>query len=821
MSLCDDIEVVRGSGLFDSTYYLGHNPDVAELELDPVEHFCEEGWRQLRSPRPGFDVWWYWVKHLDPALDDVNPLVHYANEGQARGLPTRPTPWQGEGHRLPAGEPVRRVCLFAGHDRDGVVDDYVVAYVRELSRFADVYYLADCALDPGELDKLAGITKGAWAIRHGAYDFGSYSMLARELVGWEAIDDCDELLLVNDSCYLLRPLDHVFAQMDTTACDWWGLQATKGIAMTSEVASNTFTEPRPMVEVMEDLAAFEEDYLYDFHVGSYFLAYRRPVLDDTGFRAQLHAVQGGQGKLQIIQKYEIGFTHYLLGEGHRLATYVDELKPFHPLFAATHFDLIAHGFPLLKKYFVYQNHYDTPDLVAWKERVLELVPEAPVEMFERNLLRAAPDDRLQRSFAITTAPDGTIHVPTLLTEQEFLQEDRLTPTFDHWWAFTACAYDHTFAGNDRAVFEHVREDPSIKKIVLTRARRIEAEGPNVVVVPLASPEGQHYLLRSGQVFVKHSPVINVPYPLSPHTHNFINLWHGIPLKRFGLAAVTGTKLRERLLPHHEPCRAVITSSHIDSLAMVSAFHPLTLDRMWPTGLPRNDFILTDPDRLPPDLREEEQRLRELTGGRRLVLFVPTFKDGQAEAYYHFDATQIDWLTDWCTRNNAVLGVRDHMADTARTHTTMLAPTGALNLSSRHFPNVEVLYRVGAALITDYSSSLIDFLLTGRPVISFAYDLDNYSTIERGLFYDLDNVIPGPVARDFTQLTTASHLPPTPNGGSTSNGAGSSSTTSTPTTPAASSPASRSSTRATKTRPTPTERRLEHSTRLRSSGPDTM
>ena len=41
-----------------------------------------------------------------------------------------------------------------------------------------------------------------------------------------------ELLLVNDSCYLLRPLDTVFAAMDARACDWWGLQATKGIAAT-------------------------------------------------------------------------------------------------------------------------------------------------------------------------------------------------------------------------------------------------------------------------------------------------------------------------------------------------------------------------------------------------------------------------------------------------------------------------------------------------------------------------------------------------------------------------------------------------------------
>ncbi len=108
----------------------------------------------------------------------------------------------------------------------GWIDETAVAYVRELSRFADVYYLADCHLEAGELDKLAPYTSGRWAIRHGRYDFGSYSMLARDLVGWDTIATYDELLLANDSCYLLRPLDEVFATMDARPAHWWGLQAT-------------------------------------------------------------------------------------------------------------------------------------------------------------------------------------------------------------------------------------------------------------------------------------------------------------------------------------------------------------------------------------------------------------------------------------------------------------------------------------------------------------------------------------------------------------------------------------------------------------------
>ena len=67
------------------------------------------------------------------------------------------------------------------YDPDGLVDDYVVDYVRELARFADVYVLADCDMQPGQLERLDGLVRGAWARRHGAHDFGSWSLLAREL----------------------------------------------------------------------------------------------------------------------------------------------------------------------------------------------------------------------------------------------------------------------------------------------------------------------------------------------------------------------------------------------------------------------------------------------------------------------------------------------------------------------------------------------------------------------------------------------------------------------------------------------------------------
>ncbi len=753
--------LVRLSGAVDRKGYLQGVPDLPR-DAAPVAHFCRWGWRRFDNPSREFDVWWYWHQYLDRDNHDVNPLVHYLVRGRRVGfLPLPPAAPPREPTTLTSGQPVRRVVLFAAYDVDGLVDDYVVAYLAELSRFADVYYLADCEMASSELDKLATVTVGAWASRHETYDFGSYSLLARDLVGWEVIDGYDELLLVNDSAYLLTPLDEVFERMDARPCDWWGLQATKR----DYEAARGDVEPLPLVEAKARYRGQRTwQQIMHLHISSYFIALRRPAHSHPDVRELLSDVTKAPSKGQVILRYEVGLSRVLMDQGFDFDTFIDDLYPYHPLYTSDYFSLLQRHFPLLKRNLLSHNPRNAPGLSRWKERVLELAPSAPVDVLERNLLRVSPDDALQGSFAVVTGDDGSVVVPRPLSGPQMERQDERTPTYDHWWAFPVCAYDHTFAGNERAVFEQIRDDPSIKKIVLTRSRRVDVTGENVVVAPLRSPEGQQLVLRAGQIFVKHAPRINVPFPLSTTRHNFINLWHGIPLKRFGWAAHATEKERESVRQHHVGSRAVITSSKIDTLAMAAAFHPLTLQDMWPTGLPRNDFILRREELLPPDLRVQEQRLRDEVAGRRLVMFLPTFKSGQASSYYTFSSTELERLRDWSQRNGAVIGVREHMADRAHTYSRMLSRLDTIDLSSRRFPDLEVLYRVADALVTDYSSCLVDFMLTGKPVISFAYDYDRYDNEERGLFYDLEDVVPGPVCRDFPQFADALDQifdPPTP------------------------------------------------------------
>ena len=55
------------------------------------------------------------------------------------------------------------------------------------------------------------------------------------------------------------------------------------------------------------------------------------------------------------------------------------------------------------------------------------------------------------------------------------------------------------------------------------------------------------------------------------------------------------------------------------------------------------------------------------------------------------------------------------------------------------------------LITDYSSIMIDFGLLRKPIIFYAYDLENYLNNERGFYLDYNKDLPGPIVESMDDL----------------------------------------------------------------------
>ncbi|EHX8970610.1 glycoside hydrolase family 99-like domain-containing protein [Escherichia coli] len=83
-------ELLKASELFDSEWYKKTYPDVAYLDMDPVEHYLKYGWRMLRDPSTEFSTKFYLKFNSDVKDAGVNPLIHYLTQGINEGRVCKP-----------------------------------------------------------------------------------------------------------------------------------------------------------------------------------------------------------------------------------------------------------------------------------------------------------------------------------------------------------------------------------------------------------------------------------------------------------------------------------------------------------------------------------------------------------------------------------------------------------------------------------------------------------------------------------------------------------------------------------------------------------
>ncbi len=81
--LNSDYREIEHSGIFDRNYYLTRYPDIAEVGVDPLVHYLDDGWKEQRDPSPLFSTAFYIGRNPEVAEAGVNPLLHYLQAGGA------------------------------------------------------------------------------------------------------------------------------------------------------------------------------------------------------------------------------------------------------------------------------------------------------------------------------------------------------------------------------------------------------------------------------------------------------------------------------------------------------------------------------------------------------------------------------------------------------------------------------------------------------------------------------------------------------------------------------------------------------------------
>ncbi len=226
---------------------------------------------------------------------------------------------------------------------------------------------------------------------------------------------------------------------------------------------------------------------------------------------------------------------------------------------------------------------------------------------------------------------------------------------------------------------------------------------------------------------------------------YLQTWHGTPLKRFHHDVLWSPPgLLERFDADIARWDVLVSPNAASTPRLRQAFryHGKIIE----TGYPRND-VLSDPGR--DSVRASVRRQLGLADDVTAVLYAPTWRDndyfaeGDAPGSLALD---IPRLVGQLPSDHHLL-VRSHVLTTNRSP----AAEGDRITDVSYYPHISDLYLAADVLITDYSSVMFDFAITGKPIIFHAYDLERYATTIRGFYFELIAEAPGPITRTDTEL----------------------------------------------------------------------
>lgn len=221
----------------------------------------------------------------------------------------------------------------------------------------------------------------------------------------------------------------------------------------------------------------------------------------------------------------------------------------------------------------------------------------------------------------------------------------------------------------------------------------------------------------------------------------IQLWHASgALKNFGLedqsVQYRSKRAYERFNKVYEKFDKVIVGSDVMANTFMRAFN-LSNERILRTGIPRTDFFYDE--RLKSEITARLVAENEVLGQKKKILYAPTYRDN--EINYFQLKLELDKMQEELGKDYIVL-LRLHPAIQKTTNYENQYRGFVFDYSGSEY-DINDLLLMADILITDYSSIPYEFSLTHKPIIFFAYDLDDYRR-ERGLMKQYEDTVPGPV-----------------------------------------------------------------------------
>ena len=240
---------------------------------------------------------------------------------------------------------------------------------------------------------------------------------------------------------------------------------------------------------------------------------------------------------------------------------------------------------------------------------------------------------------------------------------------------------------------------------------------------------------------------------------YLQTWHGTPLKRLVRDIEAGKVSAQYLSTMRKEAAAwdyLISPSSYATKCFESAFgFPIksgaaskSTGHVLEVGYPRNDRLNASADERAALRNRVRKQLGVKSAQTQLVLYAPTWRDtnrnaiGTLQTVNHIDAaTKLPKGFQLMYRGHSMT-LDAHNAKTAN---------GAIDVTD--YPDITELYLAADVLITDYSSVMFDFAVTGKPMIFLTPDIEKY-VADRGFYFDFVGEAPGPICHTTAEVIGA-------------------------------------------------------------------
>lgn len=161
------------------------------------------------------------------------------------------------------------------------------------------------------------------------------------------------------------------------------------------------------------------------------------------------------------------------------------------------------------------------------------------------------------------------------------------------------------------------------------------------------------------------------------------------------------------------------------------------------GHPRNDIFFREHS----SLKRQVRRRLGVDDESRILLYIPTYRDSLGNECYNVDFAAVKSALEKKTSQPWKIAVRLHPKLTDKAEE--FVPKADFIIDATAYPDINELLATCDAALTDYSSAVFDFMLSGNPAFIFATDIEKYNN-DRGFYYDIYST-PFPVAVDNAEL----------------------------------------------------------------------